>query len=318
MKLLRILGFMFATLVVAAVVVIGIALWVYRDVPIDVLETKYANRASRFINIDGARIHFREEGEGPAVLLLHADFSNLIDWDPWVDALKDSYRVIRFDFPSHGLTGPDPSNDYSQVRTIELTGKFINAMDLEKFSIVGASMGGTIAMQFTSEHPERVENLILLGPESLEDNPIIPGDRDEIPQSANLLKYIMPRALPRFMLESGFGNREKLTDELIDRWYDLWMYEGQRAAQLNRLKQYQAGDTENIIRSLQPRTLLLIGAKNTAFNIPPADNNQAGFENVASLHIVSYPDVGHWIVQEAGEKTARDVRAFLDAGRQVP
>jgi len=112
MKLLRILGYTIAIITVAAVIGLCIALWAYRDIPANHLETKYANRASRFINIDGARIHYRDEGEGPAVLLLHANFGNLIGWDPWVDALKDSYRVVRMDFTSHGLTGPDPTGDY--------------------------------------------------------------------------------------------------------------------------------------------------------------------------------------------------------------
>ncbi len=77
------------------------------------LEAKYASPASRFIHIDGVRIHYRDEGSGPAILLLHANFSNLLGWDPWAEALKDHYRVVRFDFPAFGLTGPDPGGDYS-------------------------------------------------------------------------------------------------------------------------------------------------------------------------------------------------------------
>jgi len=317
MKSLRILGFTFAAFFVLAIIGISIALWVYRDVPIEVLETRYANRASRFINIDGARIHFRDEGKGPAVLLLHANFSNLIDWDPWVDALQDSYRVVRLDFTSHGLTGPDPSNDYSLERTLDLTSKFIDAMDLENISIAGASMGGTIAIRYTHLHPDRIKNLILLSPESLDGNAKMPDSLDVVPDSAHLLAYIMPRALPGFILRSGFGDRDKLTDELIDRWYDLWMHEGQREAQLDRLKQYKAGNTRQIIRTLRLRTLLLRGAEDKTIDFALGDEFLTGFENAASLRIVSYPGVGHWVVQEAGVESARDARQFLDEGRQA-
>jgi len=315
MKFLRILGYTFATIAVAAVFGVSIALWAYRDIPAEQLEAKYANQASRFINIDGARIHYRDEGEGPAVLLLHANFGNLIGWDPWVDALKDSYRVVRMDFTSHGLTGPDPSGDYTQVRTLELTEKFIDAMDLGKFSIAGTSMGGTMAIHFTHKYPERIDNLILLSPGSLEGKERTASGRDSVPDAAYILTYIMPRALPEFMLESGFGDESKLNDELIDRWYELWMREGQREAQLDRLSQYKAGDIEDIIRELKPRTLLLWGEANTT-----ADYSQAGefrelLENVASLKFISYPGVGHMAVQEAGQETGHDVRAFLDQGR---
>ena len=55
-------------------------------------------------------------------------WTNLIDWDPWVEALKDRYRVVRFDMTSHGLTGPDPSGDYTLPRTLALTEKFMDAV----------------------------------------------------------------------------------------------------------------------------------------------------------------------------------------------
>jgi pimeloyl-ACP methyl ester carboxylesterase len=317
MKLRHILGYMIATLAVAMVIGLGLALWAYRDIPADVLEAKYANRASRFINIDGARIHFRDEGEGPAVLLLHANFGNLIGWDPWVDTLKDSYRVVRMDFTSHGLTGPDPTGDYTQARTLELTEKFINAMDLGKFSIAGTSMGGTMAIHYAHKYPQRIENLILLSPGSLEGKERTESGRDQVPDTAYVLKYIMPRALPKFVLESGFGDKEKLTDELIDRWYDMWMREGQREAQLDRLKQYKAGDIEDIIRALKPPTLLLWGEANTTADFEQAGEFQELLESVASLKFISYPGVGHMAVQEAGRATGNDVREFLDRNRQA-
>ncbi len=306
MKLLRNLGYAFAIILFAAMIGIGISLWVYRDVPIEFLETSYASQASKFIRIDGTRIHFRDEGSGPAVLLLHANFSNLIDWDPWVEALTDSYRVVRFDFTSHGLTGADPSNDYSQERTLELTSKFIDAMDLGNFSIAGASMGGTVAIRYTHEHPDRIENLILISPESREYNARIPGGLDEVPALARLLTYIMPRALPELMLKSGFADKEQLTDELVDRWYDMWMHKGQREAQLERLRQYKTGDTQQLARSLQTRTLLLRSSAEHDTDF------RAGVESAEPLHVIFYPDVGYWVVQEAGEESARDVRAFLD------
>ncbi len=304
MKLLRNLGYAFGVIAVMAVIGIGIGLWVYRDIPIEHLETKYANQASRFISIDGTRIHFRDEGSGPAVLLLHANFSNLIDWDPWVKALSDSYRVVRFDFTSHGLTGVDPSHDYSLERTLELTEKFIDAMDLEHFSIAGASMGGTVAILYTRKHRDRINNLILISPDSFEYNAKIPGSPDEVPKIASLLAYIMPRAVPELMLKSGFGNQEKLTDELVDRWYDMWMHQGQREAQLERLRQYETGGAAQLIRSLQTRTLVQQGSA-----------IQTEFENIEALQVISYPNVGYWVVQEAGQESARDARIFLDEGQ---
>ena len=312
MRFLRILGNILAVAVTIGIVGLVIALWLYRDIPAEVLEAKYTNEASRFINIDGIRMHFRDEGEGPAIVLIHANFASLLGWEPWVEALKDSYRVIRFDMTSHGLTGPDPAGDYTQERTLELVEKFIEAMGLKRFTVAGTSMGGTMAIQYTAAHPERIDKLILLSPGSLEGKERKAGPRGEVPDAAYVLKYIMPRALPEFMLRSGFGDESKLTDELIDRWYDMWMREGQREAQLDRLKQYKSGDIEDVIRSLELPTLLLWGEANTTANFEQAAEFQHLLENVESLHFISYPGVGHMAVQEAGEEIGKDVRAYLD------
>ena len=312
MKALRILGYVLVTFLVALFIGTLIALWVYRDIPAGELEARYAGPASRFMNVDGVRIHYRDEGEGPGVLLLHANFGNLIGWDPWVEALKDSYRVVRMDFTSHGLTGPDPTGDYTLERTLELTEKFVDAVGLGQFSIGGTSMGGTVAIHYTNAHPERIDNLILLNPGSLEGRDQ-KETRGEVPDAAYVLTYVMPRALPEFMLTEGFGDDAKLTDELIDRWYDMWMREGQREAQLDRLRQYESGDIEGLIRSIEVPTLLMWGEANTTAHFEQSAEFIELLENVESLKFISYPGVGHMAVQEAGAETGRDVRAFLDA-----
>jgi pimeloyl-ACP methyl ester carboxylesterase len=307
----RFIGRSLLVLALLGVVGLGIALWAYQDIPAAELEARYAGPASRFITIDGVRFHYRDEGAGPVVLLLHANFSNLIDWDPWVDALKDKYRVVRLDMSSHGLTGPDPTGDYTQERTLALTERFIDALGIKKLSLGGTSMGGTVAIHYTAAHPDRVERLILLSPGSLEGKEKMRSGG--VPKVGYVLKYILPRALPAAMLRSGFGDPTKLSDSLIDRWYDLWMREGQREAQLDRLSQYKAGDIEGLVRSIRVPVLLLWGEANTTAVFSQSVEFRELLENVPSLTFISYPGVGHMAVEEAGAETGKDVRAWLDA-----
>jgi len=317
MKVLRFLAYTAVVLIIVSLIGTAVATWIYRDIPAAELEAKYASPASRFINIGGVRTHYRDEGSGPVVVLLHANFGNLIGWDPWVEILKDNYRVVRLDMTSHGLTGPDPTGDYTTERTLNVVEKFIDAMSLERFSIGGTSMGGTIAIHYANRHPDRIENLILLSPGSLEGKERKSGGRGDVPNAAYILKYIMPRALPEFMLRSGFGDKSKLTNELIDRWYDMWMREGNREAQLDRLRQYKPGDIEDLIRELRAPTLLMWGEANTTAKFEQAAHFRELLENVESLTFISYPGVGHMAVQEAGEQTGRDVRRFLDERRSL-
>jgi pimeloyl-ACP methyl ester carboxylesterase len=297
------------TLTVLAVAGIAVAVWAYRDIPAEVLEARYAGPASRFITIDGVRLHYRDEGSGPVVVLLHANFSNLIDWDPWVDALKDRYRVVRLDMTSHGLTGPDPTGDYGLPRTLELVERFLDELGIEKATLGGTSLGGTVAIHYSVRHPERVERLVLLSPGSLEGRE---RARQGLPKAAYVLTWILPRALPEFMLRSGFGDPSKLPESLVDRWYDMWMREGQRKAQLDRLSQYESGDIEGLVRAIRAPVLLLWGEANTTALFEQAGEFRELLENAPSVTFISYPGVGHMAVEEAGAEIGRDVRAWLD------
>ncbi|NND53951.1 MAG: alpha/beta hydrolase [Gammaproteobacteria bacterium] len=319
MKFLKILGAVAGIVGGLAVIGLLIGLWMYRDIPRDELEARYANDASRFMNVAGARLHYRDEGprDGPAVLLIHANFASLLGWEPWVDALKDKYRVVRFDMTSHGLTGPDPTGDYTLERTLELTEKFIDAVGLEKFSIGGTSLGGTMAVLYTAKYPERIDNLILLSPGSLEGKERKDSDRGEIPDAAYALKYIMPRALPEFMLTSGFSDDSKLSTELVDQWFELWRLEGQREAQLDRLKYYDSGDIESVFRSVSRPVLLLWGEDNQTAVFEQHEEVIELLSGAPSINFFSYPGVGHMAVQEAGDRIAIDVRRFLDGDRET-
>lgn len=307
--MLRWIGRGLLALALLGIVALGLALWIYRDIPAAELEARYAGATSRFMNIGGVRMHYRDEGSGPVIVLIHANFSNLIDWDPWVDALKDSYRVVRFDMTSHGLTGPDPTGDYSLPRTLELTERFIEALGVEKATFAGTSLGGTVAIHYTAAHPERVERLILLNPGSLEGRD---QRRGKLPRAAYVLTWILPRALPEYMLRSGFGDPARLSDDLVDRWYDMWMRQGQREAQLDRLSQYVSGNIEDLVRSIRVPVLLLWGEANRTAHFEQSVEFRELLANAQPLTFISYPGVGHMAVEEAGVEIGRDVRAWLD------
>jgi pimeloyl-ACP methyl ester carboxylesterase len=312
MKFLRFLGKLLQGIVAVLIVALVIALIIYRDIPRDVLEDRYANEASQFMEVAGVRVHYRDEGprDAPVVALVHANFASLLGWEPWAEALKDSYRVVRFDMTSHGLTGPDPSGDYTLERTLEITEAFINELDIDKLTIGGTSLGGTVSVFYTMRNPERVENVILLSPGSIEGKEQ-QARRGEVPDAAYVLKYIMPRALPKFMLGQGF-EPDPAPDYLVDRWYDLWRLEGQREAQLDRLSQYDSGDIDVVFAEVRVPVLLLWGEANTTAKFEQYKEVIHLLQNAPSINFVSYPDVGHMAVQEAGDVLAVDVRSFLD------
>lgn len=314
MKWLRRLVIGLGALVLLVIAALLIAAWVYRDTPAAVLEARYTTPASRFLNIDGVRMHYRDEGNGPPIVLIHANFGSLLSWDSWAEALKARHRVLRFDMTGHGLTGPDPSGDYSLERTVQLTERFVDALGLKQFTIGGTSLGGTVAMHYAAAHPDRVDHLILLSPGALEGRAMQRSGRTELPRVANILEYITPRSLAAYMLKSRFGDPSKVTDQLIDRWYDMWLREGQRPAMLARLRSYSSTDLEQVATAIRAPALILWGARNPQAPVEQAGQLRRMLVNASSVKVITYPGVGHMALDEAGSTMVPDVIAWLDDG----
>jgi esterase len=115
----------------------------------------------RSVRLDGTVFHYRETGEssGPALVLLHALGENAGDWDEVAAALSDRYRVVAMDQRGHGQS--EHTDEYSFDLMRDDLRNFVDALGLERFSLVGHSMGGLVALLFAEEHPGRVERLVI-------------------------------------------------------------------------------------------------------------------------------------------------------------
>ena len=133
-----------------------------------------------------------------------------------------------------------------------------------------------------------------------------------ISDAANILKYITPRALTAYMLRSRAGDAAKITEEHVDRWYDMWMHEGNRGAMLDRLQVYNSADISEIVALVRVPVLILWGEANPQTPIEQAAELQAMLKAAPDVRLITYPGVGHPALEEAGALIARDVRAYLD------
>jgi 3-oxoadipate enol-lactonase len=131
--------------------------------------------ADRFLIVSGARLRYRDEGCGPAVLLVHGWTLDLEMWDPQVSALRNTLRLIRLDRRGHGLSDgvPAPQQDSEDL------GALCNQLGLKRIALVGMSQGARSALAFACAAPRRVGALILDGPPALEadSDPEVPLQR---------------------------------------------------------------------------------------------------------------------------------------------
>ena len=118
-----------------------------------------ATAQSRYLNVDGARIHYVVAGAGPAVVLIHGWALNLREWTDQIAALSPRYRVIAFDRRGFGKsTGTaDASADAGAIRAL------LDTLGIRSAILVGHSVGANIAQAFMVAMPERVNALVLYG-----------------------------------------------------------------------------------------------------------------------------------------------------------
>ncbi|MDZ7873290.1 MAG: alpha/beta fold hydrolase [Rhizobium sp.] len=152
----------------AGLIVLGIivmAVWLYQpDKPRAALEEIYKGD---YRIVDGVRLRLRDTGpsDAEAIVMLHGFGASLETWEDWAKALSTRYRVVRFDLPGFGLTGPDPTGDYTDARTMKILHELMDQLDVDRASLIGNSLGGRIAWNFAALHPDRVINLILISPD---------------------------------------------------------------------------------------------------------------------------------------------------------
>ena len=141
------------------------------DLPAEQLEDRYAPAPSRFEEVSGVRLHFRDEGpvpDGssppPVLFLLHGTAASLHTWNGWVAELGDRYRLVRLDLLGFGLTGPAPDHDYSIESQVELLADLAAHLGVGRMAVAGSSLGGRIAWALAASHPDLVSHLVLVAP----------------------------------------------------------------------------------------------------------------------------------------------------------
>ncbi|MFN2100128.1 alpha/beta fold hydrolase [Altererythrobacter sp. MF3-039] len=286
------------------------------DTDPDEMRAKYGQAPSGFVTMDdGLTVHFRDEGprDGLPIILLHGSNADLHTWQPWVDALKDDYRVIRFDQIGHGLTGPSVSGGYGTEEFNATIDAVAGALELDRFVIGGNSMGGGISMAYAMENPDRLLGLVLVDAGGAD----IPREGGgnlaftlaRIPGVGATFSQILPRALVERSLSQSVSNKDVVTDETVDRYWELARYPGNRAA---TRKRFSAGWTpfdEADIRQVAVPTLVMWGDEDALI---PVEAATWFAERLQNSKLVVYEGIGHLPQEEAAEQSAADLRAWLE------
>ena len=274
------------------------------------LEAAYGVSPADYVTVAGLRLHVLDTGprNAPAVIMLHGFGSSLQSWDGWAAMLQSRFRVIRFDLPGFGLTGLDPTGDYSDARAVEVLVALMVRLGVARASLIGNSLGGKIAWQCAALHPERVDKLVLVSPDGFASPGFEYNKPADVPAVAALLPYTLPGFMVRSMLAPAFGDPSALTATRVARYRDMMLAPGVRRAMVARMKQVMLVPPEPMLRRITAPTLLVWGERDAMI---PFSNAVDYLKTIPHARLMALPSLGHVPQEEAPAETVGKVAAFL-------
>lgn len=293
---------------VILLVSIGFLVSTNLNIPLSELKKEFTNEDSQFIEIESIPVHFRIEGNGPNLLLLHGTGASLHTWDEWTKILKEHYKIIRLDLPGFGLTGPFKNKDYSIEHYTQFLYTFLKRLNIEQTSLVGNSLGGRIAWNFAADYAETADRLILICPSGF------PIGREstafkiaKTPVLKNIVTLVTPKQLIRKSLKEVFYDDRKVSAEMIDRYWKMLRRKGNREAFVDRANTEFSDETEKL-KSIDCRTQIMWGKYDDWIPVAHAD---LFAEKIPASEVEIFKYAGHIPMEELPEMTAYRALEFL-------
>jgi pimeloyl-ACP methyl ester carboxylesterase len=169
--------------------------------PLDEWARKYA--AGKFIDLDGYSTHYIEKGEGEPVILIHGFLYNSYTWNNNIDALADRFKVYALDLWGFGYSTREPL-DYGYPLYADQLLKFMDALNIQKASLVGHSMGGGTCIFFSVQHRERVNKVILVDPAGMPNPLPLIGKIANLPKVGEFLLGLKGNFYRKMVLSTTF------------------------------------------------------------------------------------------------------------------
>lgn len=273
---------------------------------------RYRNEHSREMVVDGTRIHYRIEGQGPPLVLLHGVMASLHTWDGWVEALRKRYRILRVDLPGFGFSDDLPPEGYTPENSAAFFEKVTQTLGLERFLLAGNSLGGFLGWYYAAHYPHRVEKLALLSPIAYPQR--LPGIIRFASTAGigEIARYITPRSFVQRNVRQVFGDPSKVTEELVDRYYHLMMRGNNRRAMVRTFRALKAfNEDPNLadkVSQVTAPTLLMWGTKDRW--VPPSLLKRWR-SALPHAQVQLYEGLGHTPMEEDPRRTAEDAHAFF-------
>lgn len=303
-------------LLVAALLLCALlVVWAWQsDRPVESLVTRFAPPPSQWLDLNGLNVHWRDEGvrDDPLpILLIHGTSASLHTWDGWTQALAPQRRVIRWDLPGFGLTGPAPDGDYHLTAYVRHVTQLMDRLQIRRAVLVGNSLGGQIAWATAVMAPDRAAALVLIDAAGYPFTPTsipIGFQLARSPLLSPIARNLLPRQLVAASIRNTYGQPERVSEALIDRYFELTLRAGNREALIARFAQSTHGELSERISEVRVPTLIEWGGRDRL--IPP-ENASWFARDIQGSEVVIFPELGHVPHEEDPAQTVAAAQAFL-------
>ncbi len=281
---------------------------------LEALRAKYGDPKGRIATIGGVEVYYKDEGTGPAILLVHGSVSSLKTYDALAANLSKHYRVVRFDIPPQGLSGPVSNEALAALKPTDIPEKLLAKLGIVKVTVVGVSSGGTMAVQLAAKRPDLVERLIISN-----------APADQVRPDARTLTPALRAAIADYKVR-GYQS-QAYWDAFLDFYagnparydaaYHRQIYDMNRRAPRPNMIGLVAVVEDHAsavaaMAAVKAPVLLIWGGADPLLPYAAMDA-LAGYLRNAQVSEIRLPDVGHYPPVEVPDRYARLVTAYIEA-----
>jgi len=264
-------------------------------------------RDASFAEVRGARVRYLDEGEGPAVVLLHGFASSLDTWEPVRSALRRHHRVLALDLKGFGWTDR-PAGDYSPEEQARLVLALMDERGIDRAALVGHSYGASVALAAALEAPERVSRLALYDAWVYEDQ--LPtffhwARADGVGEALFAVFYDQR---PDERMSRAFYDPDAITESLVETVEASLERPGTKAAALAAVRGMRYDRLEWRYPRVRVPVLLLWGREDA---VTPLEIGERLARELPAAELRVFPRCGHFPMIEARAASTAALARFL-------
>lgn len=263
---------------------------------------------SKYVQAGQIRIHYNEAGTGPVALMLHGGGPGASGWSNFqrnIGPLSESYRVILVDLPGFGKSDSVVINEPRSQFNARILSELLDALQIEKASLIGNSMGGATALNFATDYPDRIDKLVVMGSAGAGQSLFVPTPTEGI----KVLNQVfdnptaegMRRLIQLMVYDASFLTEELLQQRLQAALNPQHLEARKKSATVQR-------DLSRDLSKVKTRTLIIWGRDD---RVVPLDGSLRLLWGIPDVELHIFGRCGHWAQFEHAEEFNRLVIDFL-------